>query len=153
MAEAAAAGADGVILPDVPTEEADEAREAASNANLCHIGLVAPTSSPARRAEIARGSTGFVYQIASAGTTGERVSLPPSLTADVGDLRRHTALPICVGFGISTAEQVRQVCRIADGAIVGSAIIRRIADALKMNKPAPEVVGTVHDFLRDLCAV
>jgi len=152
MRDAAAAGADGVILPDVPIEEANDARAAAASANLCHIGLVAPSSSPARRAEIARGSTGFVYQIAAPGTTGERTSLPPTLTADVANLRRHTTLPICVGFGISTAAQVGEVCQVADGAILGSALIRRIADALRQRKSSNEIVTVAGAFLRNLLA-
>ncbi len=150
MSEAGAAGADGVILPDVPVEEASEVRRAAACASLCHIGLVAPTSSPARRAEVARASSGFVYQIAAAGTTGERSSLPPSLAADVAELRRHTPLPVCVGFGVSTAEQVRLIRQIADGAIVGSALIRRISDAMRAGTPSAQIVADVGDLLREL---
>jgi tryptophan synthase alpha chain len=150
MERAAAAGFDGIILPDVPQEEAGPTSAAARSAGLCHIGLIAPTTSPARRETIAREATGFLYQIAAAGTTGERAALPATLADEVAVVRRHTRLPICVGFGISNAAQVRAVGRVADGVIIGSAIIRRIDDAAGGGANSKAIVAVVTEFLAEL---
>jgi tryptophan synthase alpha chain len=150
MDRAAEAGFDGVILPDVPVEEARVTVAAAGRAGLCHIGLVAPSTSPQRRQAIANASTGFIYQIASAGTTGERGALPPGLGDEVRDLRAVSGLPVCVGFGVSDAEQVRDICRFASGAIVGSAIIRRIDEAVKAGADSTRIVEQIGAFLRSL---
>lgn len=147
--EAARAGFDGVIFPDVPVEESRACAEAAADAGLCYIGLTAPTTSPERVASIAHCSTGFVYQIAASGTTGERTAVWSDLGAAVARVREHCDLPVCVGFGISTADHVREVCKVADGAIVGSAIIRRIGSTLKKNSNA-DVVADVESFLSHL---
>lgn len=152
MARAADAGFDGVIVPDLPVEESAGAVLAAQRVNLCHIGLVAPTTSAARREAIARTSTGFIYEIAVAGITGERRSLSPTLAEDVARLRDVSGLPVCVGFGISTAEHVREVCAVADGAIVGSAIIRRITDALDQGLEFAALPDLTGSFLEELMA-
>ena len=152
MAQAAAAGFDGLIVPDVPMEEAGPVAAAAGGAGLCHIGLIAPTTSPLRRERIARHTTGFLYQIAAAGTTGERSALPPRLADGVAEVRRHTNVPICVGFGISKASQVQAISRIADGVIVGSAIIRRIDDAMSAGAGSNAIVAAVTEFLAELTA-
>jgi len=145
-------GFDGVILPDVPVEESQEAVETAQRAGLCHIGLVAPTTPPERRTEIALRSTGFIYQIAVSGLTGERSELPSDLADDVAELRRVSSLPVCVGFGVSTTEQVRAICRFADGAIVGSALVRRIADGLREKRSGNAIVANVTKLLEQLTA-
>jgi len=150
MVRAAEVGFDGIILPDVPVEEASLTGEAAQASGLCSIGLVAPTTSATRREVIAQASKGFLYQIAVAGTTGERTSLPESLSEEVAQMRKLSGLPVCVGFGISTAKQVCEVCRISDGAIVGSAIVRRIADALEASLTTTELVDSVSDFVKSL---
>lgn len=150
MTRAAEAGFDGVIVPDVPVEETQALTAATASANLCHIGLVAPTTQPARRAAIARASTGFVYQIAVAGTTGERAELPAELPAEVAALRRESGLPVCVGFGISTPAQVRAVCAAADGAIVGSALVRRVCAAAAEGLRGEELAARVQPFLAEL---
>jgi tryptophan synthase alpha chain len=120
---AAAAGVDGVVVPDLPAEEGAALRAVASPAGLDVIFLAAPTSTDERLAQVAAVSRGFVYGVSLTGVTGVR----PSLSAEVGDLvmrlRRYTALPVCVGFGVSTPEHARQVASIADGVIVGSAIV------------------------------
>ena len=152
MERAEAAGFDGIILPDVPQEEAGPTSAAARSAGLSYIGLIAPTTSPARRETIAREATGFVYQIAATGTTGERATLPAKLADNVADLRRHTRLPICVGFGIRNAAQVRVVSRIADGVIVGSAIIRRIDETVGTGADSKTIVAVVTEFLAELSA-
>jgi tryptophan synthase alpha chain len=150
MQEAAGAGLDGVIIPDVPIEEAQAVYAAADSAGLCHIGLVAPTTTPARREQIARASTGFVYQIAAAGTTGERSGMAAGLAGEIAALRSLAQVPVCVGFGISTAAHVREVCCVADGAIVGSALIRRIAQSTDAGKRPEAVASDVERFLVEL---
>ncbi len=147
MDRAAAVGFDGVILPDLPLEESQPARLAAERAGLCHVGLVAPTTSAKRCEAIASCSSGFIYQIAVAGTTGERVELPGSLAADVARLRSVSDLPVCVGFGISSPEQVRMVCDVCDGAIVGSAIVRRLSAALDGELERAATIESVLEFL------
>ncbi len=126
---------DGVVLPDVPLEEAAGIVEVMKNApdgGLRSTLLVAPTTPALRRAAIAKLCDGFVYYLSVSGITGERKALPADIGPNVAELRRVTDAPICVGFGISTAEQVREVTHGiggADGAIVGSAVIRRLAGA------------------------
>ncbi len=150
MDRVAAAGFDGVILPDVPVEESAPHVSAADRAGLCQIGLVAPTTSDSRREAIARGSRGFIYQIAARGTTGEREALAASLADHVARLRAFSDLPVCVGFGISNADQVRAVLRFCDGAIVGSAVIRRIAEALRSRLSRKGLIESVARFLSHL---
>lgn len=150
MARAAAAGFDGVILPDVPVEESAPVCKAAAESDLCHIGLVAPTTTAARREAVVGSSSGFVYQIAVAGTTGERSAVADTLRPQVASLREITTLPICVGFGIASVEQVRAVCNVADGAIVGSAIVRRIADGVRQGMDEASLVAAVGGFMREL---
>lgn len=150
MARAAEAGCDGVILPDVPVEEAGPTASAAESAGLCHIGLVAPTTSPDRRRAIVEATTGFVYQIAVAGTTGARATLSADLSNQVATVRAVKDIPVCVGFGISTPEQVRSVCSVADGAIVGSAIMGRIASVLHGGGSRDQAVDAAGDFVAEL---
>ena len=125
---AADAGVDGAIVADLPPEEADPLATEADPAGLDLIHLVAPTSTSARVRLIARRSRGFIYVVSVTGVTGERRELPADLAAQVRTLRLLTTKPVCVGFGISTPEQVAAVGRLADGAIVGSAIVRMIEE-------------------------
>lgn len=122
----AKAGVAGLIVPDLPLEESAPLARAARAAGLDLVGLAAPTSGPARLRRIARQSRGFVYLVPLTGITGERTGLPPDLVALVRDLRAVTTKPVCVGFGISTPAQVTAVVRHADGAIVGSAVVRLV---------------------------
>jgi tryptophan synthase alpha chain len=123
---AAEAGADGVIVPDLPHEESEPLRAEAEPAGLDLVHMVAPTSPPARVKVIARLSRGFVYVVSLTGVTGERRELPKDLDAQLRTLRLVTTKPVCVGFGVSTPEQVAAVARLADGVAVGSAIVRTI---------------------------
>jgi tryptophan synthase alpha chain len=123
---AADAGADGVIVPDLPHEESEPLRAEAEPAGLDLVHMVAPTSPPARVKMIARLSRGFVYVVSLTGVTGERRELPKDLDAQLRTLRLVTTKPVCVGFGVSTPEQVAAVGRVADGVVVGSAIVRTI---------------------------
>ena len=91
-----------------------------------------------------------MYQIAASGTTGERVSVAGALEAEVAALRQSTSLPICVGFGISTAEHVRSVCRFADGAIVGSALVRRISEGVESGLDRSDLADSVEQLMADL---
>jgi tryptophan synthase alpha chain len=120
---AAAAGVDGVIVVDLPPEEAGPLRAETRGAALDLIHLVAPTSTPSRMRLIARASSGFLYMVSVTGVTGARAALPSDLVGNLRTLRAITTKPICVGFGIGTPEQARTAGRFADGVIVGSAVV------------------------------
>jgi tryptophan synthase alpha chain len=125
---AAAAGASGLIVPDMPHDEAGEVRAACDAEGLALVPLVAPTTTPERVAEIGADARGFVYTVSLAGTTGERAELPPGAPETVARVRRATELPVAVGFGISTSEQARAFAEIADGVIVGSRVVRACSE-------------------------
>jgi tryptophan synthase alpha chain len=144
------AGFDGLIVPDLPYEEADEMTGVAATRGLRHVMLVAATTPPQRAERIAQCSTGFVYQVAIRGTTGEREELPDDLRVRAQHLRAVGGKPVCVGFGISNASQVRHICAVADGAIVGSAIVRRITESLDARQPQQVIVETIADFVGEL---
>jgi tryptophan synthase alpha chain len=137
-------GLDGIILPDIPLEEAPVIVDAVREAGLRSSLLVAPTTPSGRREAIARLCDGFIYYLSVSGITGERKALPTDIGPNVAALRQVTQAPICVGFGISTAEQVREVTAVADGAIVGSALIRRIASN------TGDAAKAVQEFVTDL---
>ena len=120
------AGADAVIVPDLPYEECDPLRAEAEPAGLDLVQFVAPTSPAARVKAIARLARGFIYVVSVTGITGERKTLPPELDAQIRTLRLVTTRPVCVGFGVSTPEQVGAVGKLADGILVGSAIVRLV---------------------------
>ncbi len=119
------AGVDGLIVPDLPPEEATGLEEMCRLEGLALVYLVAPTSSEARIRLIAQHSSGFVYLVSVTGTTGPRDALPPHLPAFVERVRKHTEKPLCVGFGISGPEQARAIAGLVDGVIVGSALLRK----------------------------
>lgn len=123
------AGFAGAIVPDLPLEEAGELTEACRRRELSLIQLVAPTTPAERALRIARNSSGFVYYVSVTGITGQRDELPRELVDRVSWLRGQIELPVCVGFGISRPDQVRQVASVADGIIVGSALVRCLASA------------------------
>jgi tryptophan synthase alpha chain len=148
LREAVTAGIDGLIVPDLPIEESESLCRMATALDLRLIQLVTPTTPRERAVRIANTSTGFLYYVSVAGITGERKSLPPELTENVGWLRTQTDLPICVGFGISSPEHVRALAPVADGLIVGSALVRRLADARKL--PRNEVVTDIGRFVAEL---
>jgi len=128
FADAKGAGFDGLILPDLPPPEAEAICEKAKKAGLDTILLVAPTTSQERRKEIARLCSGFIYYLSVTGITGERQKMPEDLAEQLRQLKQMTQTPICVGFGISRREHVGQLSGLADGAIVGSAVVRRIKE-------------------------
>jgi tryptophan synthase alpha chain len=122
--DAVASGIDGLIVPDLPPEEADELIVACRGAGVANVFFVAPTSTEARIKYVAERATGFIYLVSVTGITGTRSELPPDLTDFVQRVRRHTKLPLAIGFGISTGAQAAAVAQIADGVIVGSALVR-----------------------------
>ena len=124
-----ASGCSGLIVPDLPVEESARLRAAAGRAGVAVIVLAAPTSPPERLRLIARASHGFIYYVSVTGTTGIRRALPPALVHGVRQLKLVTTKPVCVGFGISTPAQARAVARVADGVIVGSALVHAMGRA------------------------
>jgi tryptophan synthase alpha chain len=143
-ADAARAGADGFIVPDLPTEESDELLAACRANQRDLIFLLAPTSTDARIASVAERASGFIYCVSLTGVTGGRKELP-DLRPYLGRVRERTDLPLAIGFGISSPEHVRQVGAVADGAIVGSALIDAIDHA-----PAGEATAVAEAFMRRL---
>lgn len=127
--DAADAGVNGVLITDLPPEEAGDWQAAADAAGVETVYLLAPTSSPARIRAAASLATGFLYCISRRGVTGVQAAVPPELTAVLARIKAETALPVAVGFGIATPEHVAEVVRLADGAIVGSALVEAIAQA------------------------
>ena len=138
---ASAAGAAGLIVPDLPHDEAAELRAACDAEGLALVPLVAPTSTQERVREIGADARGFVYAVSLTGTTGERSALPDDLAAAVGRVREASELPVAVGFGISTGDQARAVAEVADGVIVGSRIVRAAGEG------GPAAVGAVVEEL------
>jgi tryptophan synthase alpha chain len=142
---AASAGAAGVIVPDLPLEEQGVVAEVVGEHGLALIPLVAPTTPPARRAEICAGALGFVYLVSTVGVTGEREDLPPELTELISAAKEEAAVPVAVGFGISTPEQAARVGEVADGVIIGTRLVRAVADAPDRDG----AVAAVTEFLRE----
>lgn len=130
----AKAGVDGLIVPDLPAEEGGMLGGFAERSRLDLIYLLAPTSSDERIELVAQRSRGFVYLVSMAGVTGARRTLPADLAGFVSRVRQKTDLPLCVGFGISTAQQARQVAQVADGVIVGSRIVQLLRDERSRQK-------------------
>lgn len=122
--DAVAAGIDGIIVPDLPPEEGEELEAACRAAGLATIYLLAPTSTESRIKLVAQHSTGFIYLVSVTGITGARRELPPDLKDFVQRVRKHTTLPLAIGFGIGSREQAASVAQIADGVIVGSALVK-----------------------------
>lgn len=141
-------GLAGLIVPDLPVEESAQLAAICRKRDVSLIQLVTPTTPRDRAIRIAETSTGFLYYVSVAGITGERTALPPELVDNVGWLRTQTDLPICIGFGISSPEHVRLLAPVADGLIVGSAIVRRIAAAAE--KPRDQVIRDVGDYVAEL---
>ena len=150
MARAKAAGFAGAIVPDLLVEEADPLSAICRREDFSLIQLVTPTTPRDRALRIAESSTGFLYYVSVTGITGERTQLPPELVDNVARLREETDLPICIGFGISRPEHVRLLAPVADGLIVGSAIVRRIAEAAARDRR--EVRQEVRAYVNQLVA-
>ncbi|MHB0936719.1 MAG: tryptophan synthase subunit alpha [Armatimonadota bacterium] len=143
--DAKAAGVDGFLISDLPPEEAGEWLAVARPAGIDTIFLLAPTSPESRIRLVAREGSGFVYCVSRLGVTGARAALPPELPALVAKIKSLTDQPVAVGFGISTPDQIHEVCQIADGAIVGSVLVKTIADHAD-----GDLAGAVKAFVRSL---
>jgi tryptophan synthase alpha chain len=142
---AAAAGAAGAIVPDMPLEEAAEVREALAAAGLALVPLVAPTTPDERRRRICAAAEGFVYVVSTVGTTGERESIPAGLAELIAATKAEAEVPVAVGFGIGTPAQAARVGELADGVIVGSRLVRAAGEA-GSSEAAAEAVA---DFLAE----
>lgn len=146
--QAVQAGVDGVIMTDMPPDEAGEWHRVAHQHGLDTIFLVAPTSTPERMKLVAQMSSGFVYCVSRTGVTGARDDLPEEVPPMLQAMRQLTDLPLCVGFGISRPEHVRAVCHIADGAVVGSAVVSLIAR--EVQKGRQSLLDAVRGFVQEL---
>src|SRR5690606_23206071 len=147
---AAAAGVDGLIVPDLPPEEAASLRAVAQAAGLDLVPLAAPTSTDDRLALIGRVASGFIYCVSVTGVTGARSTLPPELAAFLQRVRQATGgrVPLAVGFGISAPEHVREVGRLADGVIIGSALVERLEKAASPQAAVEEAAALVRAMRR-----
>ena len=143
--DAAGAGLDGVIVPDLPVEEAGPFKRLCEDQGVYLIPLLAPTSTDQRIEQACKGARGFIYCVSLTGVTGARGALASGLQALVGRIRRHTRLPVLVGFGVSRAEHVAAIGRFADGAVVASALL----DAIDRS-PKEQVLETAREFVRGL---
>jgi len=132
----------GIIVPDLPPDEGRELDELARQNGLDLIYLLPPTATVARASLIAQRSQGFIYLVSVTGVTGARTSLPQNLEASIARLRKITAKPLCVGFGISSPEQAREACRLADGVIIGSKIVQLMA--------ADASLAILRDFVKEV---
>lgn len=142
------AGGDGFIIPDLPIEESNEFENVAGDLPL--IKMLAPTSSSDRMEKIARNAKGFIYLVSVTGITGERKSIAEGLSDLIADVRKHTDIPVCVGFGISTPEQASQVGKMADGVIVGTACVKAIGGSENPVEAAREFAGQFRSALSSL---
>ena len=146
------AGFAGLIIPDLPADEAADVARIIGDSGLDAIQLVAPTTTPEREDRIVRTASGFVYCISIAGTTGARDQLPAELSRQLKRLRGKTDLPLAVGFGVSKPEQVSTLRGLADGVIVGSAIVRQLERLATGSAATADVIDDVGDFAARMVA-
>ena len=151
LADARDAGVDGLIIVDLPPEEDAELTAPARGAGLDVVRLATPTSDDCRLPKIVEHASGFIYYVAVAGITGTRSATPAHVVAAVARLRRFTELPIAVGFGIRTPEQAAAVARVADAAVVGTALVQRLA--LNLNPDGTAKLGLLDAVLHDVRAL
>jgi tryptophan synthase alpha chain len=144
--DAREAGADGFIIPDLPLEEAGEFQSL--NGDMPLIQMLAPTSPDERMESIARNAKGFIYLVSVTGVTGARAAISDGLGDLIARVREHTSVPVCVGFGIGTPEQAKQVGQLADGVIVGSACVKRIGGSENPVQAARKFAREFSDALR-----
>jgi len=150
VGRARSAGIAGAIVPDLPVEESGPLAGICRREDFSLIQLITPTTPRPRALRIAERTTGFVYYVSVTGITGERTQLPSEITENVAWLRSQTELPICIGFGISRPEHVRVLAPVADGLIVGSAIVRRISEAA--TRPRDQVLSEIGEYVGSLLA-
>ena len=151
--DAASSGVDGLIVVDVPSEEADEIEPQARANGLDLIRLVAPTTDDERLPRVLKSTTGFVYYVSITGITGTRSAAKEVLEAAIPRIRRHTGLPIAIGFGIRTPQQAAEAAGIADAAVVGTALVETLAASLDdKDRARPDTLRVVLDQVRGLAA-
>ncbi len=148
IARAKESGVDGVIIPDLPPEEGRDFIKAANVNGLNTILFLSPTSSAKRMKLIARAAKGFIYYVSLTGVTGARDKLAADIRKNINLIKRYARKPVCVGFGVSTPSQAREIKRLSDGVIVGSAIVKKI----KENIGKPDLVSRVAGFVKRLKA-
>ena len=141
-------GVDGLLILDLPPDEDVRNAELSHQTGLRRIRLIAPTTPSARISRLTAEASGFIYYVSQEGVTGERSEVASSLPERVAEIRSTTSLPISVGFGISTPEQVRAVAKVADGVVVGSAIVKRVAEWGR----EPDLASRMAEFIRPLAA-
>jgi tryptophan synthase alpha chain len=146
IAAAARAGVDGLLVLDLPPEESENYEGLMKKAGLCHIYLIAPTTPDDRIGLIARRGSGFLYYVSREGVTGMQKKVASNLAQQIAQIRAHTELPIAVGFGISTPQQAKAVASVADGVVVGSAVVNQIAK----NGSSKALVQRVTGFVQSL---
>lgn len=149
-AEAVAAGVDGVIVPDLPPEEASDLIRAARKSGLATIFLLAPTSDPGRIRRVARVCRGFLYYVSLTGITGARLADTDDVARRIAEIRKATQKPIAVGFGIATPEQAAAVGKVADGVIVGSALVRVMEREVEAGSDPQKLVAAAAEFVAGL---
>lgn len=141
-----AAGADGILLLDLPPDEIANNRELTSSKGLKHITLISPSTPPERMKMLAEQSEGFIYALSRMGVTGAQAAPSASIGELVNSIKEHTKTPVCVGFGINTPEQASDVAKASDGVVVGSAIVNQIAQ----NANNPDIAKVVTEFVTPL---
>ena len=151
LTDSKAAGADGFIIVDLPPEEDQEFCIPALDAGMNFIRLATPTTDDNRAPKVFRNTSGFVYYVSVLGITGTKAPDLKSVQANVNRLRKHTSLPICVGFGVKTAEQARQIAKDADGVVVGSALVQAVEKSLtNAGKATPDTAKAVHALVSEI---
>ncbi|MFT3988924.1 tryptophan synthase subunit alpha [Aestuariivirga sp.] len=151
LADAKAAGVDGLIIVDLPPEEDVELCIPAMAAGINFIRLATPTTDDRRAPAVFKNTSGFVYYVSVLGITGTKAPDLKSVKANVNRLRKHTDLPIAVGFGVKSAEQARAIAKDADGVVVGSALVKAVEESLtKAGKPTAKTAKAVHALVADI---
>jgi tryptophan synthase alpha chain len=151
LKDSLAAGADGLIVVDLPPEEDHELCLPAIKAGMNFIRLATPTTDDARAPKVFKNTSGFVYYVSVLGITGTKTPDIKSVKANVRRLRKHTDLPICVGFGVKTADQARAIARDADGVVVGSALVKAVEGSLsRSGKAKRHTARAVHELVADI---
>ncbi len=150
LTQAEQSGVDGLIIPDLPPEEARNLIQSARKKNISLVFFISPTTTKQRMKHIIKASSGFIYYVSLTGVTGAREGIAPLILKQVSLVKKMTKKPVCVGFGISTPEQVKKISQIADGVIVGSAIVQQIVKNAGKKNLVNRVTQFVHHLSRGL---
>ncbi len=148
--DAKVAGVDGLIIVDLPPEEDEELCLPALDAGLNFIRLATPTTDDARLPKVLNNATGFLYYVSITGVTGTRAPKEAEVAASIARIRRHSDLPVCIGFGVKTPEQAQRMAALGDGVVVGSALVNAIAEAVHEAQGHDAAISAVHELTRAL---